>query len=207
MPILQTLKTSLHQRLEGAAKVAVLGVGSELRADDAAGLLVTQRLQEIQSGEVGSGKPEVGSEKSSNFELRVFIGGTAPENLTGEIKRFAPTHLVIIDAADLDAEPGTMTLMDPDSIGGTTFCTHSLPLKVMIDYLLDSFARDPKRDTSRLGRAPKCEMSHLGTRAPCQVIILGVQPKTLAVGAPVSQEVRDAVESLVAMLCDDLIRD
>ena len=112
--------------------------------------------------------------------MEVFLGGTAPENLTGEIRRFNPTHLVIIDAADLNSEPGTITLMDPDSIGGTTFCTHSLPLKVMIDYLLDSF--------------------------PCHVTIIGIQPKSLEVGASVSKEVLDAVESLAAMLLDAVPR-
>lgn len=192
MPTLQTLQTSLQQRLEGAAKVAILGVGSELRADDAAGLLVAERLREqLRMADSGlriegrtQSKSEIRNPKSemetATVELAVFLGGTAPENLTGEIKRFAPTHLVIIDAADLDAEPGTLTLMDPDTIGGTTFCTHSLPLKVMIDYLLDSF--------------------------PCQVLIIGIQPKTLAVGDPVSPEVRDAVESLAAMLRDSLMR-
>lgn len=115
-------------------------------------------------------------EEGASPEVRTFLGATAPENLTGEIKRFAPTHLIVIDAADLDAEPGTITLMDPDSIGGTTFCTHSLPIKVMIDYLLDSFE--------------------------CHVTIVGVQPKTLEVGAAMSKEVLDAVESLTAMILD-----
>jgi hydrogenase 3 maturation protease len=164
---MQTLKANLRQRLENAAKIGVLGVGSELRADDVAGILVAQRVGE-----------RTGNRKTPP-EIATFIGATAPENLTGEIKRFQPTHLVIVDAADLNAEPGTITLMDPDSIGGTTFCTHSLPLKVMIDYLLDSFE--------------------------CHVTIVGIQPKSLAVGAPVSQEVLDAVESLSGILCDSLV--
>jgi hydrogenase 3 maturation protease len=178
-----TIRTSLQQRLEGAARIAVLGVGSDLRADDAAGLLVAQRIQEA-GGQRTDDRRQTTEDRavlrppSSVVRLEVFLGGTAPENLTGEIKRFSPTHLVIIDAADLNAEPGAITLMDPDGIGGTTFCTHSLPLKVMIDYLLDSFQ--------------------------CHVAIVGIQPKSLEVGAPVSQEVRDAVESLAAMFLDAL---
>jgi hydrogenase 3 maturation protease len=167
-----TLPTSvsslLRQRLEGAARIGILGVGSELRADDVAGVLVAQRLKEL----IGDQRRDPGP------EMEIFLGGTAPENLTGEIKRFHPTHLVIIDAADLEAEPGMVVLMDPDSIGGTTFCTHSLPLKVMIDYLLESFE--------------------------CHVIILGIQPKSLAVEAPVSPEVRATVESLSQTLSECL---
>jgi hydrogenase 3 maturation protease len=164
MQTLQTLKTNLQQRLENALKIGVLGIGSELRADDAAGILVAQRVEELMG------------DKKTHPQIETFIGATAPENLTGEIKRFAPTHLVIVDAADLDSEPGTITLMDPDSIGGTTFCTHSLPLKVMIDYLLDSFE--------------------------CDVIIVGIQPKSLAVGASVSNEVLNAVQFLATTICD-----
>jgi hydrogenase 3 maturation protease len=191
-----TLPTSisslLHQRLENAARIGVLGIGSELRADDAAGILVAQRLQEeFQIADFGL-RTEEGTRRKSAIRnpqseigtvappLAIFLGGTAPENLTGEIKRFAPTHLVIVDAADLEAEPGTVTLMDPDTIGGTTFCTHSLPIKVMIDYLLGSFQ--------------------------CEVTIVGIQPKSLEVGAPVSQEVLAAVESLAAAIADALPR-
>ena len=223
MQTLQTLRTNLQQRLRGASRIALLGIGSELRADDVAGILIAQRVQEL------AGKSEIRISKSetnrndqnsksqteaelaprfdpsdfgfvSDFgrdarpvQLAIFLGGTAPENLTGEIKRFHPTHLVIVDAADLDSEPGAITIMDPDSIGGTTFCTHSLPIKVMIDYLLESFERDPKRDPSRLG-------------TQCHVTVIGVQPQSLEVGVPVSKEVLDAVESLSALLLETLPR-
>jgi hydrogenase 3 maturation protease len=173
------LASLLQQRLENAAKIGVLGIGSELRADDVAGLLVAQRIQECSEFRLQADKTTPTRVNAELRTLRVFLGGTAPENLTGEIKRFAPTHLVIVDAADLDSEPGTITMMDPDRIGGTTFGTHSLPIKVMIDYLLGSF--------------------------DCDVIVVGIQPKSLAVGAPVSQEVLDAVESLAALLCDNLM--
>ncbi len=159
-----SLNSLLRQRLANASKIGVLGIGSELRADDVAGILVAQRIQELTA------------DKKTDPRIETFIGATAPENLTGEIKRFAPTHLIIVDAADLNAEPGALTLMDPDSIGGTTFCTHSMPIKIMIDYLLDSF--------------------------PCDVIILGIQPKSLAAGDTVSKEVLAAVESIAAIILD-----
>jgi hydrogenase 3 maturation protease len=205
MQTLQTLRTNLQQRLKGASRIALLGIGSELRADDAAGILVAERVQfriadcGLRIEEGTRGKSEIRNPttppqadaccrvsfakseiKTASAQLAVFLGGTAPENLTGEIKRFAPTHLVIVDAADLDSEPGTITIMDPDSIGGTTFCTHSLPIKVMIDYLLNSFE--------------------------CHVTIVGIQPQSLEVGAPVSKEVLDTVESLSALLLETLPR-
>jgi len=139
-------------------------------------MLVAQRIQERLESRLQAGKTSPTRVNAELQTLAVFLGGTAPENLTGEIKRYAPTHLVIVDAADLNAEPGAITLMDPDSIGGTTFCTHNLPIKVMIDYLLDSFQ--------------------------CDVTIVGIQPKSLAVGDPVSSEVLAAVESLATTILD-----
>ena len=36
---------NIKKKLENAKKVAVIGIGSELRSDDAAGLLVAEKLQ------------------------------------------------------------------------------------------------------------------------------------------------------------------
>ncbi len=141
----------LKQKLNNARRVAVLGVGSELRGDDIAGILAAQQIEKTITKQTTSPK------------IRVFIGETAPENLTGEIKKFQPTHLIIIDAAEFNKEPGHIEIMEPETIGGTSFCTHSLPLKVIIGYLLESFK--------------------------FQAIIIGIQPKTLVFGAQPTKEV------------------
>jgi hydrogenase 3 maturation protease len=154
--------TILKKRLENPARVGILGIGSELRADDVAGILVAERIREFTA------------KTNSAIKLKIFIGATAPENLTGEIKNFKPTHLIIIDAADLGLKPGGIKVMSPDEIGGITFCTHSLPLKVMTDYLLESFKFD--------------------------ITVIGIQPKTLTVGAEPSKPVLKAVDSLVETL-------
>jgi hydrogenase 3 maturation protease len=152
------LAAVLKQKLENARRVAVLGIGSELRGDDVAGILSAQQIEKITR------------RKNTPSEVRVFIGETAPENLTGEIKKFQPTHLIIIDSADLNAEPGHVRVLNPDEIGGISFCTHSLPIKVMTDYLLQSF--------------------------DFHVITIGIQPKTLAVGARPSKQIVQAAKQL-----------
>jgi hydrogenase 3 maturation protease len=156
------LQASLKQKLNNAARIAVLGVGSELRGDDIAGLLAARQIEQNSKG------------KSVTPQLKVFIGETAPENLTGEIKQFSPTHLIIIDAAQLDKEPGHIEVMEPETIGGTSFCTHSLPLKIIIGYMLESFK--------------------------FQAIIIGIQPKTLTFGAQPTKEVVAASKHLADTL-------
>jgi len=130
-----------------------LAVGSDLRGDDAAGLLVAEQLQ---------------SKISDKFQI--LIGGTAPENFTGEVKRLKPSHLLIVDAADMKAAPGTIQVISHQEIGGYSFSTHALPLKVMIDFILADYK--------------------------CEVIIVTIQPKNVMFGAPVSPEVRAAAAEI-----------
>ena len=163
----------LKQKLNNAQRVAVLGIGSELRGDDIAGLLVAQQIEETitkQTISPHSTRPDKSGLAQGKPEIRVFIGETAPENLTGEIKKFQPTHLIIIDAAEFNKEPGHIEIMEPETIGGTSFCTHSLPLAVIIGYLLESFK--------------------------FQAIIIGIQPKTLTFGAQPTKEVIAAAKHI-----------
>jgi hydrogenase 3 maturation protease len=156
----------LKKKLHNAQRVAVLGVGSELRGDDVAGLLAAKQIEKTIT------------KQTTSPEVRVFIGETAPENLTGEIKKFQPTHLIIIDAAELNKKPGHIKIMEPETIGGTSFCTHSLPLAVMIGYLLESFK--------------------------FQAIIIGIQPKTLTFGAQPTKEVVAAAKHLAETITKSL---
>ncbi len=154
---MQNLKKQLKNRLGDAKKVAALGVGSELISDDAAGMLVVRQLKDLF-------RPK----KNKNF--RVFLGHSAPENLTGEIKKFCPTHLLIIDAADFGAKAGSIHFIDPEDIGGISFSTHRLPTKILVDYL-------------------KKELN-------CKISVIGIQPKALLFCAPVSEEIKEAAEKL-----------
>lgn len=157
-PALIRLKKSLSK----AASVVLVGVGSDLRGDDAAGLLVAEKL--------------LSPHTPYPTPLTVLLGGTAPENLTGQIKKLKPSHLIIVDSADLRAAPGTIRTVGYEEIGGHSFSTHSAPLKMMIDFLLADISFEP--------------------------IVIGIQPKTLEFGAPVSPEVLAAVEEVTSALCD-----
>jgi hydrogenase 3 maturation protease len=156
------LQAVLKHRLDGDKRLAILGMGSEFRADDIAGILVAQRVKELTRG------------RRKSPRLRIFIGGTAPENLTGQLKRFKPTHLVIVDAADSGAKPGTVVVLEPEDTCGTSFCTHSLPTKVLTDYLLEYF--------------------------PCRFTLIGIQPKDLTMGASPTPAVLKACETVATTI-------
>jgi len=165
------LAAVLKQKLENAGRIAVIGVGSDLRGDDAAGIIAAQQIKKISR-----------RKKKTSSQIKVFIGATAPENLTGEIKRFKPSHLIIIDAVDINAPPGHAAIINPEDVAGASFCTHSLPIKVTIDYLLQSLYN-------------------------LQVIIIGIKPKNLAVGSNVSNKVSRTIKEVAVTIVNLLKKD
>lgn len=151
-----SLSTALRKRLSDAGRIVVVGIGSQFRGDDICGLLVIEHLK-----------------KSAVARLRrakLLFGGTAPENLTGAIRKFKPGHTILVDAADFKAKTGTVRLIDPEKAQGLCFCTHQLPLKILADYLTQSIG--------------------------CRVTIIGVQAKTLDFGGPVSPPLKAAARTL-----------
>lgn len=128
---LPQLRQTLTERLANANSVAVLGVGSELRGDDAVGMRVAELLR---------------TQELAHPRLVSHAGSTAPESATGPIRSQKPSHLIIVDAAALRTSPGEVALLEREDIDGITFCTHALPLSVVIDFLrydnsdLDAFA-------------------------------------------------------------------
>jgi hydrogenase 3 maturation protease len=137
----------------------VLGVGSELRSDDVAGILVAEGLERSFRG---------------RRDLLVVQGGSAPENLTGPLVGFKPSHLVVVDCAELDAPPGSVRLFPVEDIGGLSSSTHSLPLGVIFGYLRGSW--------------------------PCEILVVGIQPRSLAFDGAPSREARGAARRVRAAL-------
>jgi len=160
------LKDILCEALGTARRVAILGCGSVLLGDDAAGMYIAEKLLNAPH------LPNIGE------NVRVYCGSTAPENFSGEIKRFKPDLLLVIDAADMALKPGEVSLIPLSKITGVSFSTHMLPLRIMLDYIVS--------ETS------------------CSISILGIQSKSLAFSAKMSPAVRASADKLVAVLKDIL---
>jgi hydrogenase maturation protease HycI len=124
--------TSLKQTLarlspDKTPRVALMGVGHELRGDDAAGVLVARALQPI-------------FEKSET--ILVVDGGHAPENQTGRLRRFAPDVVLLVDAADMAEPAGTVRWLAWTETGGLDAFTHTLPLKLIAQYFRQELVCD-----------------------------------------------------------------
>ena len=151
------IKTILKGKLRDAQKVAVLGIGSQLRADDAAGLIIAQEL-----------KKYFKDNKKRNL-LKVFLGETAPENLTGQIKKFKPTHLMVIDAVDFHLKTGALRVVDICTEAGASFSTHRVPIGILRDYLYKSIG--------------------------CETILIGMQPGSTEFCGCLSRKVQGSIKA------------
>ncbi|MFA5042759.1 MAG: hydrogenase 3 maturation endopeptidase HyCI [Kiritimatiellia bacterium] len=164
-PRRRPLSALLKLNLRSARSLAVVGIGSDLRGDDIAGILA---LRELRAALAGA--------KAQNIadRIRLFDGGTAPENLTGEIARFRPSHILLVDAADLGLKPGAATLIEPEAAAGMSFSTHVLPLSILADYLKNAL--------------------------PCRIMILGIQPGPTAFSAKHSPAIDQAARRLARLI-------
>jgi len=117
------LKTVMEQPVAHDAsigRVAILGIGHELRGDDAVGLEVARQLQNSIGRRPG---------------LMVIETGPVPENYTSRLRRFRPDLVVLVDAAIMGERPGTVCSLDWQNLGGITFSSHALSLQLLASYL------------------------------------------------------------------------
>ena len=135
----------------------LLSVGNGMMGDDGAGVLLAQMLRE-----------------NPLEEWSVLNGGSAPENILHRIREMEPQRVLVVDAADMDLEPGSVRLIRTDKLDDPfLMTTHSLPLTFLIEALREFVP---------------------------QVDLLGIQPQTVAFGYPMSDEVRGAVRQVYADL-------
>jgi hydrogenase 3 maturation protease len=144
------LEKELKPWLSGAERVVIVGIGNPIRMDDYVGVKIVQHLQ----GKV--------SEKVYLIECE-----TAPESYIHEIVNFNPTHILIVDAALLNAKPGEAKLFSPNVLENfPAFSTHILPLRVFCDYLAGTTGAkivllliQPKNTDFGEGLSPEVEVS------------------------------------------------
>ncbi len=148
------------QKPETLPRIALVGVGHELRGDDAAGVILARAL-----------KPLAGD------RLLVVEAGQAPENFTRVLRDFHPDLIVFVDAAQMNAAPGTIRWLAWQDTAGLSGSTHTLPIHVLASFLSADLT--------------------------CEIGLLGIQPADNTMDAPLSLAVQRAIEELT----DGLIKE
>jgi hydrogenase 3 maturation protease len=134
------------------------------------------------------GNPMMGDDAAGSLLARAMLdspidgwaimdGGSVPENYLHRIRAMRPDHVLVVDAADMDLAPGEIRLIPAEKLDDPFLVTtHTLPLSYLIQSLRETIVR---------------------------VDLLGIQPKVVAFGFPVSPEVRLAVGTVYENLKRD----
>ena len=151
-------EAALRDWLSNAERVVVIGIGNPLRKDDFVG-------GQIVGAMLG---------KTSKSVLPI-VSETVPEDFIKPITEFGPTHILLIDTALLDREPGSFALIDPERLAKSpALFTHALPLGLFCGYL---------RETTR-----------------AKIILLAIQPKETDFGEGLTPELKKTAKYLTSFL-------
>ena len=145
----------------------ILGVGNTLLSDDGAGVHAMCYLRDHDEA------PE---------DTRFIDAGTLSFVLADDIA--SATNLVIFDAAQLDADPGTVRILE-----GAEF---------------DEFLQSGKRSVHEVGFADLMDIARLQDCLPARRALIGIQPGEFGWGSKPGDKVREAIP-VAARLARELI--
>jgi len=154
-----SLKDQIARWVRGCERLAVMGIGNPLRGDDGVGDEIVKRL----SGKVLEW-------------VRLFNCEMVPENFLSEIQDFQPTHVLIIDAAELKAEPGEAQLISPEKITGIALSTHTISLSLLTGILREE--------------------------VKAKIILLGIQPHSTSFSETLSPELQKTTKKIAKAISE-----
>jgi hydrogenase 3 maturation protease len=143
------------------------------------GKVAIAAIGNIMRSDDGLGSKLIELLKARPVNARLFDCGTAPENYIFPILSAACDTVVLIDAADLGIQPGQAKVLDLGDIMNVSFSTHSPSPRLFTDLL-----KTGKEDLN--------------------IFVVSVQPKSTALGGPVSQEVLKGLDILTGVFAEAL---
>lgn len=158
-------KKSVRNALRPPGRVVVLGVGNPDKGDDGAGISAAQTFARRLS-------------PARKRRVRVLLGGSVPENLTGKIRAFRPGFVLILDAALGGLKPGSVFIIDAEKITDDGVTTHQISLRWVVRYIEESIG--------------------------CPVLVLGIQPETIEFKENLSPAVEKGISNVVEFLLESL---
>ncbi len=131
----------------------LMGVGNDIRGDDAVGELVAREFEH------------------ENWET--VDCGSVPENHIIMVEKDDYETVILVDAANMELEPGEIRIVSRELLNVFTMSTHALPLSLVIDYL------EERVD---------------------EVYLIGIQPKDMRLKEGITPELREAKEKILELL-------
>ncbi|GHS92694.1 hypothetical protein AGMMS50276_01150 [Synergistales bacterium] len=105
-------------------------------------------------------------------EISATDCGTTPENYISTLKKNPPLTLLIVDAADMGLQPGEFGVITLDKLDAVFESSHGVPLSVLLAPFENSI----------------------------EITVIGIQPLSLALGAPLSKTVANAARNIANLI-------
>ncbi len=142
MPTTTEGSQDIRERLEeliADRKIVLMGVGNEVRGDDAFGVMLGERIEH-------------------RIEPTVFVTHDLPEDYAVKAADLKPDVVLVLDAIDFHGEPGEVHLVAAKDVPPTPGVTHRPSLEMMARFIeLDAGA-----ETWVLGVQPRMDALGVG---------------------------------------------
>jgi hydrogenase 3 maturation protease len=151
------IKKEVKNRIRGI--VAIIGIGNIMRGDDGCGPKLIENL------------------KKRNIKAHLFDCGTVPENYIFPILSTSCETIILVDAADFAAAPGSIKVLSLNKISGSGLSTHNSSIRLFTDLLMTG-------------------------KDNLNIFAVSIQPKKIAFGESLSDEVRSGIDALTDILTE-----
>lgn len=157
-------RIALPTRHDEGRKTVIIGLGNTLLGDEGVGVAVARRLSDEYAEQPG---------------IRIIDGGTLSFTLAPELE--ASTQVILIDAAQLDAVPGTVQVFENDAMD--EFISRNRKTSVHEISLMDLFT-----------------VAQLTGDLPERRALIAVQPAAVEWSDQLTRAVQDAVDVACARI-------
>lgn len=151
----------------------VIGVGNILLRDEGVGVAVARQLAAAALAE---------GMESPLAHVRIVDGGTLGLDLLDIVR--TTDHLILIDAVDVGAAPGSVVVLRGPEVQGTLY-GHVSPHQVGVGDLI--------------------AVADLSGTLPREVVLIGIQPGAIEVGLDLTPPVSAAVQVAADLVREELI--
>lgn len=145
--------------------ILVAGVGNSIQMDDGGGIHVLWELQKLTMPD----------------DVDLLDGGTLGIDILPWIE--GRKKLLVIDAVDANAAPGTIFRFEPEVI---------------------NYTEVPKTSIHQFGLIDALQMAALSGKAPEKTVIYGVQPERIDWGESLSPDVQAAVPKVINLIMTEI---
>ena len=143
------------------------------------GIVAVIGIGNIMRGDDGCGPKLIENLKNRNIKANLFDCGTVPENYIFPILSTSCDTIILVDAADFRAKAGSIKVLALNEISGSGISTHDSSIRLFTDLLATG-------------------------RDNLSIFAVSIQPKKIAFGEPLSDEVKSGIDVLTGIFAEAL---